>query len=54
MSRTCRQATGDGFADIVESLGLRPSLRDTTGNRRAFGYEHAGFVGLQRHEKLHI
>jgi len=53
VSRSCRQATSDCFADIVESLGFRPSLGDAAWNRRALGYEHAGFIGLQRHEKLH-
>ena len=49
VSRTCRQASSDCFADIVESLGFRPSLGDAAGNRRALGYEHAGFIGFQRH-----
>ncbi len=52
VSRARRQATSDCFADIVESLGFRPSLGDAAGNRRALGYEHTGFIGFQRHEKL--
>ena len=54
VSRTCRQASGDGFSDVVESLGFRPSLGDAAGDRWAFGDQHAGFIGLQRHKKLHI
>ncbi len=53
VSGTCRKAASDGFADIFESLGFGPSLGDAAGNRRALGYEHAGFVGLQRDEKFH-
>ena len=53
MSRTSREATGNCFADIGESFGLGPSLGDAAGNRRALGYEHAGFIGLQGHEQLH-
>ena len=45
VSRARRQATGDGFADILEGLGIRPSLGDAVGNRRALGYQHAGFAG---------
>ena len=54
VSRPCRQATRDRFADIVESLGFRPPLGDAAGNRRALGYKHAGFIVFQRHEKFHI
>src|ERR1017187_3365463 len=53
MSRACRQATSDCFADIVEGLGFRSSLGDAAGNRRALDYEHAGFIRLQRHKELH-
>jgi hypothetical protein len=48
--RTCRQASSDGFADIVQSLSLRPPLGDAADNRRALGHEHAGFIGLKGHE----
>jgi hypothetical protein len=53
MGRTRRQATSDAFADVVEYLGFYSPLRDAAGNGGALGYEHAGFIGLQRHEKLH-
>jgi hypothetical protein len=53
VSRTSREATGNCFADIGESFGLGPSLRDAARNRRALGYEHAGVIGLQGHEQLH-
>ena len=47
------QASSDRFADIVQGLGFRRALGDAAVNRRALGYEHAGFVGLKRHEKLY-
>jgi hypothetical protein len=53
MSRACFETPGDGLADIVQGLGLRASLGDAPRNGRALRNEHAGLVGLQRHEQLH-
>jgi hypothetical protein len=53
MSGASRKAASDSFADIIQSLGLGPPLRDAAGNRWALGHEHAGFAGLERDEKLH-
>jgi len=53
MGRSCRQTTGNRFADVVKSLGFRSTLRDATRNCRAFGYQHARFVRFQCDEELH-
>lgn len=53
MSRACFETRSDGLADVIQGLGLRASLGDAARNRRAFRNEHAGLVGLQRHEQLH-
>jgi len=50
---TRREATSNSLANVVESLGFRPPLGDATGNSRALGNEHSGFVRFQRYEKLH-
>ena len=53
MGRACFETTGDGLADVIQSLGLRASLGDAARNSGALRNEHAGLVGLQRHEQLH-
>lgn len=53
MSRACFETPNDGFADVIQGLGLRASLGDAAGNGRALRNEHAGLVGLQCHKQLH-
>lgn len=53
VSGTGLQAACDRLADVVEGFGFGASLRNTTGNRRAFRDKHAGFVGLDGHKELH-
>jgi len=53
MSRACFETPNDGFADVIQCLGLRGSLGDAARNGRALRNEHAGLVGLQCHKQLH-
>ncbi len=53
MSCPSLKTAGDGFADIRQGFVLGPSLRDATGNSRAFRNEHPGLISLQRHKELH-
>lgn len=53
MSGACFETPSDGFANVVQRLGLRAPLGDAARNGRALRNEHAGLVGLQRHEQLH-
>jgi hypothetical protein len=53
MSCACFETPCDGLADVVQGLDLRASLGDAARDGRALRNEHTGFVGLQRHEKLH-
>ena len=52
-SPTCFEATGDCFPDILQTFRFRSSVRDASGDRGAFGNDHAGLIRLQRNEKLY-
>jgi preprotein translocase subunit SecA len=53
MSRACFETPRNGLADVIEGLSVRGSLGDAARNGRVLRNEHAGLVGLQRHEQLH-
>jgi hypothetical protein len=52
MSRASFETPSNGFAEVIQGLGLRASLGDAARNGRALRNEHAGFVELQRYEQL--
>ena len=46
------QAAGDRLTNIFQGLRLSGALRHASGDRRALGYNHAGFILFQRYERL--
>ena len=53
MSRACFETRSNGFANVIQDFSFRASLRNAAKNEKTLRNEHAGLVGLQRHEQLH-